>query len=202
MADNYTIKNSDGVVLSIAADEVSSGVYSPRVTVRGLISNPSATLTLPNSVVTYTTGDLMANSATAGSVTALEFDCGSDSFIITGLTAKSNRTSSTTVGNFRLHLYTAALTVDTVGDDGVYSDNVNLGAARYLGSLDFSIVDRRLKDGHVAEGIPTARGYIPVKLSSGTTIYGYVEARSNYARSQVGGNSETLQITLDILPNS
>lgn len=216
MADNYDIKNAAGATITVRAKEVAAGIFSNLVhlmvggtevgptnpvPVRGLIRNPSATLTLPNSTTTYAIGDLVANSATAGSVTPLTFDFESDSFLITGLSVKSNRTAATTVGAFRLHLYSAAPTVDTVGDDGVFGDNVNIGAARYLGALDFSL-DRKHKDGHTGVGIPLLRPYIPIKLASGTTIRGLVEARANYARSQVGGSSETLEITIDAMPNS
>lgn len=169
--------------------------------VRGLIRNPSATLTLPNSTTTYAVGDLVANSATANSVTALSWDCGADSFMVTGLSVKSNRTTATSVGSFRLHLYSAAPTVDTTGDDGIFGDNVNMGSARYLGAIDFNLTSKH-KDGHGGSGIPTIRPYFPVKLASGSTIYGLVEARANYARTQVGGNSETLAIALDVMPNS
>lgn len=216
MADNYQVKDANGSTISISADEVSSGVYSNRVIltssgtdvsstdslpVKGKISNPSATLTLPNSTTTYAVGDLVANSATAGSVTALSWDCESSSFLISGLVVKANRTAATTVGNFRLHLYSAAPTVDTTGDDGVYGDNVNIGSARYLGALDFNL-DRKHKDGHGGVGVPLSRAYIPVKLASGSTIYGLVEARANYARTQVSSASETLTILLDVMPNS
>lgn len=171
------------------------------VNVRGVIRNPSVTLTLPNSTTTYAVGDLVANSATAGSVTALSWDCGSGSFMITGLVVQSNRTATTSVGSFRLHLYSAAPTVDTTGDDGVYADNVNIGSARYLGAIDFNYSHKH-KDGHGGSGIPFVRPYFPVKLASGTTIYGLVEARANYARTQVSSSSETMTILLDVIPNT
>lgn len=172
------------------------------VPVRGLIRNPSVTLTLPNSTTTYAVGDLVANSATAGSVSALSWDCGSDSFLITGLTVKSNRTSTTTAGSFRLHLYSAAPTVDSPGgDDADYTAHVNIGSARYLGSIDFNFLTKH-KDGHTGAGIPYLRPHVPIKLDSGSTIYGLVEARATYGRSQVSSNSETLAIALDVLPNT
>lgn len=218
MADNYSFKDGGGTTLISRAKEVASGIYSNFVhlmvgsaevdtsnplPVRGLITNPSATLTLPNSTTTYAVGELVANSATAGSVTPLEFTVTGESggsFLVTGVVIKSNRTAATTVGNFRLHLYSAAPTVDTTGDRGVFGDNVNMGSARYLGALDFTM-DRRHKDGHGGGGQPVTRAYIPVKLASGTSIYGLVEARANYARSQVSGNSEVFTIALDVIPN-
>ena len=217
MADNYNVKDAGNLTISIAAREASAGVFSPRMTlthngtdvgptnpvpVRGLTRNPSATLTLPNLQTTYAIGDLVANSATAGSVQALSWDCGSDSFMITGLTVKSNRTASTTAGSFRLHLYSAAPTVDSPGGDDVdYTANVNIGSARYLGSIDFNLTTKH-KDGHTGSGIPVIRPYIPISLASGTTIYGLVEARATYARTQVSFSSETHAIALDVLPNT
>lgn len=216
MADNYDFKDAAGLTKTLRAKETTTGVFSNYVhlmtagtetgstnplPVRGLIRNPSATLTLPNSTTTYAVGDLVANSATANSVTALSWDCGADSFMITGLVVKSNRTSPTTVGYFRLRLYTAAPTVDTTGDDGAFADNVNIGSARFLGAIDFSF-DQKHKDGHSGAGAPVLRPYMPVKLASGTTIYGLIEARANYARTQVGGSNETMQILLDVIPNT
>lgn len=218
MADDFNFKDASGTTLKARAKEVASGIFSNFVhlmiggtevdqsnplPVRGLITNPTATLTLPNSTTTYAVGDLVANSATAGSVTPLEFTVTGESggsFLVTGVVIKSNRTAATTVGFFRLHLYSAAPTVDTTGDDGVFGDNVNMGSARYLGALDFAM-DRKHKDGHGGGGQPVTRAYIPVKLESGTSIYGLVEARANYARSQVSGSSEVFTIALDVIPN-
>lgn len=221
MADNYQVKNASGTSITIRAKEVASGIFSNLVhlmvggtevdtsnplPVRGLITNPTDTLTLPNSTTTYAVGDLVANSADGSLVEPLEFTVTGESggsFLVTGVVVKSNRTATTTVGNFRLHLYSAAPTVASgaaTGDDGVFGDNVNMGSARYLGALDFAM-DRRHKDGHGGGGQPVTRAYIPVKLASGTSIYGLVEARANYARSQVSGSSEVFTIALDVIPN-
>jgi hypothetical protein len=219
MSDNYNVKDAAGSTIAIRAKEITAGIFSNFVhlmvggtevdasnplPVRGLITNPSATLELPNSTTTYAIGDLVANSATAGSVNPLTFTVTGESggsFIIVGLSVKSNRLAATTLGSFRLHLYSAAPTVETVGDDGVFGDNVNMGSARYLGAFDFSL-DRKHKDGYGGVGIPILRPYVPIKLASGTTIRGLVEARANYPRTTPGGNPETLEITLDVLPNS
>lgn len=216
MSDNFQFKDANGTTLIQRAKEVAAGIFSPLIhlmvggtevtssnplPIRGKIVNPSATLTLPNSTTTYTAGDLVANSATAASVVPLTFDLGSDEFLITGMRVISNRTTSTLLGQFTLLLYSAAPTVATTGDDGVYSSVVSIGSAKFLGALDFSF-DVQHADGHTGTGIPPVRPHIPVKLASGTTIRGLVRARNAYARSQVGGNAETMEIILDGIPNS
>lgn len=215
---NYATKDGTGTAKNIAVSDLPGGGTLANafqilngttevgdtnpLPVRGLITNPSATLTLPNSTTTYAIGDLVANSATAGSVVPLTFDVArvaAGAFMITGLSVKSNRTAATSLGNFRLHLYDGTPTCDTVGDDGVFSAQVIMGSARYLGAIDFAF-DRQHKDAYAGVGIPILRPSIPVKLASGTTIRGLVEARANYARSQVSGASETMNFNLDVFP--
>lgn len=214
---NLSILDGAGASKSIATSDVLGGgvllnAFIPIVgtseasdsnplPVRGHILNPSATVTLPNSTTTYAVGEIVAASTSPGSINPPSFDCGSDSFLITGMSVWSNRLLTTTTGLFRLHLYTAAPTCQTTGDKGVFASNVNKGSARYLGALDFMLDSQHL-DGFGGFGAPVLRPYIPVKLASGTTIWGLLEARANYARSQVGGTAaETLQIYLDIIPN-
>lgn len=213
-----TLKDSNGNVKTLTvSDSLGGGVLTnafymiaagAEVTatnplpVRGKIANPTATLTLPNSTTTYAAGDLVANSATAGSVTPLTFDLGSDEFMITGLRVISNRLTATTLGQFTLLLYTAAPTIATTGDDGVYASVVSLGSAKFIGSIDFSF-DIQHADGYVGTGVPPVRAYIPVKLAIGSSVYGLVRARNAYARTQVGGTaSETIEFILDGFPNS
>lgn len=160
----------------------------------GAIANPSASFAVPNSAATYAIGDLIANSATAGSVTPMSFAnvarvaAGAASVI----KARMTKTGTGIVGaSFTLHLYGASPTV-TNGDDGVWLSNQ---AATYLGGFEFNLANAKVfSDGVSVNGI-TQTGYpVTVDLASGTTIYGLLEARGAYVRTA----AETFTITLEV----
>lgn len=221
MADNYQFKDATGATLITRAKETASGIFSNFVhlmtggvevdstnplPVGGLAINASDTLTMPNTTTTYAIGDLMGQNTNGSNVTPLTFTVSrtAGSFTITGGRVESNRTSSTTVGQFRLHLYYSAPTILAGagnGDDAVYTTVVT-GATIYLGALDFNL-DRQHVDGYVGTGLVMNRSYIIGKLASGTTIRGLVEARNTYARSNnIGGTAaEYLKFYLDVIQN-
>lgn len=160
----------------------------------GAIANPSANFSVPNSAATYAIGDLIANSATAGSVTPMSFAnvarvaAGAASVI----KARLSKTGTGIVGaSFLLHLYGTSPTV-TNGDDGVW---LSTQAATYLGAFEFSVANAKVfSDGVSINGI-TQTGYpVTADLASGTTIYGLLEARGAYVRTA----AETFTITLEV----
>ena len=160
----------------------------------GAIATPSASFAVPNSAATYAIGDLIANSATAGSVTPLSF--ANVARVAAGaaaiIKARLTKTGTGIVGAaFRLHLYSALPTV-TNGDDGAFLPNQ---AANYLGAFEFGTTNMRVhSDGVACNGV-TQTGYpITVDLSSGTTIYGLVEAAGAYVRTA----AETFTFTLEV----
>jgi len=160
----------------------------------GAIANPSASFSVPNSAATYAIGDLIANSATAGSVTPISFAnvarVAAGAF--SAVRARLHKTGTGIVGAaFRLHLYSASPTV-TNGDDGAFLPNQ---AANYLGAFEFGTTNMRVhSDGVACNGV-TQTGYpITVDLSSGTTIYGLVEAAGAYVRTA----AETFTFTLEV----
>ena len=160
----------------------------------GRIANPSASFSVPNSAATYAIGDLIANSATAGSVTPMSF--ANVARVAAGaaaiIKARLTKTGTGIVGAaFRLHLYSASPTV-TNGDDGAFLPNQ---AANYLGAFEFGTTNMRVhSDGVACNGV-TQTGYpITVDLSSGTTIYGLVEAAGAYVRTA----AETFTFTLEV----
>lgn len=94
------------------------------------IFDTSATFTRPADTTAYTSGDLVANSVTAGSVVPMTF------IVPAGRNAKIYRagikfnSATNTNGKFKLHLYTASPTC-TNGDNGAwlttesgYMDNI------------------------------------------------------------------------------
>jgi len=146
--------------------------------VGGTISNPSATFTRPNDTTAYASGDLVANSTTAGSVAAMTFAVAriaAGSVMLRRCRLQKSGTSVTNA-SFRVHLFAAAPGTVTNGDNGAFSVS---GAADYLGAFDVT-VDRAFTDGALGFGNPVVGFEMGVKLASGTTIRGLIEARAAY----------------------
>lgn len=155
---------------------------------------PSASFTRPADTTAYSSGDLVANSTTAGSVTPMQFTVGriaGGSGMIRRLRLK--KSDATLSGaSFRLHLYNAAPTPSN-GDNGAWLTN---GLANYIGSLDVTM-DRAFTDGATGTGIPTAGAEVNFLLPSGQIVYGLLEARAAY--TPVSG--ETFTALLEVIPN-
>ena len=226
MADNYQVKDANGSTISISADEVSSGVYSNRVIltisgvdvdnsaplpvaadaallageefigkVGGTIANPSANFTRPANTTAYALGDLIANSTTNTSVTPLSWTItrvAASSVMIRRVRLKKSGTS-TTNASFRLHLYRTTPATITNGDNGAWSTSYS----DYIGAFDVTC-DRAFTDAaHGASGNPLNGTDICLKLSSGSTIYGLLEARAAYTP----GNAEVFTVELEAVQN-
>lgn len=152
-----------------------------------------AAFTRPNDTTPYAaSGDLVANSTTAGSVTPMTFNGATplrQAYIVRRVRFQKS-TTTTTNASFRLHLYTALPTV-TNGDNAAW---VSPGS-NYVGSLDVT-VDKVFSDVSVGYGVPVAGSEIIVQPGDGTGLYGLVEARAAYAP----GAQEVFTITLETLP--
>lgn len=153
----------------------------------------SATFTRPADTTAYASGDLVANSTTAGSVAALTFTnvgriAGAGGMIRRARIKKSG--ASVTTASFRLHLYSSAPTTIANGDNGAWQTD---GAANYLGSLDITC-DKAFSDGAVGNGIPTVGAEINF---TSQTIYGLLEARGAYAPA----NGEAFDVSLEVIQN-
>lgn len=160
----------------------------------GLITNPSAAITRPSDTTAYTSGDLLANSTTAGSVTFPAITIAR----VPGGTAMLRRCrlrktgTGTTNANFRVHLFTA-LPTTTGGDNAPLSLS---GSANYLGAFEVS-ADRSFSDGAAGSGAPITGSEISVDLSSGTDIYMAVEVRGAYTPA----SAEALTFIFENFPN-
>jgi hypothetical protein len=146
-------------------------------------SNPSSTFTRPNNTTAYASGNLVANSTTAGSVVPMSWTLGY-SVVTAPVRCKRVRLqkSGTSVTNatFRLHLYGASPTVAN-GDGGAWSTDTS---ANYLGYFDITQQGATLlafTDGCAGWGAFAAGGELNLKLGAGKTIYGLLEARAAYA---------------------
>ena len=153
----------------------------------------------PANTADYASGDIIANSITAGSVVPLKFgDAGATTFpfspngrIVRARLRKSGAT--VTAASFRLHVFSAA-PVPVNGDNGALSTT---GSSNYIGFIDFDGTAATIfSDGVCAVTAPA----IPLgfSLAAGTPIYGLLEARGAYAPA----SGETFTVALEIIPGN
>ena len=150
----------------------------------------AATFTRPADTTAYASGDLVANSTTAGSVTPLSFSVGRAGY---GGSVRRVRVvkSGTTATNaaFRVHLYTTSPTAAN-GDNGAWSTS---GAAGYVGYLDVA-ASLAFTDG--CSGVAAAAAGTELNYTS-ATLYGLLEARAAYTPA----SGETFTVSLELWPN-
>lgn len=153
----------------------------------------TATFARPADTTAYASGDLVANSTTAGSVSALTFTnigriAGAGGMIRRARVKKSG--GNITNASFRLHLYSATPATIANGDNGVWLTD---GAANYLGSVDVTC-DKAFSDGAAGNGVPAVGSEINF---TSQTIYGLIEARGAYTPA----NAETFDVSLEVIQN-
>jgi hypothetical protein len=153
------------------------------------IYNSSASFTLPSGTL-YTANDLVANSATAGSVVPMSFVLGNafgqGQFRLTRVRlAKSS--VGTTGSTFRVHFYSASPTCAN-GDNGAFSTTTS----GWLGSIDTPNMTA-FSDGAAAVGAATAGSEFLIRLASGTTVFCLLQALGGYTPT----NGETVTLTLE-----
>lgn len=157
------------------------------------INNPSASFTRPADTTAYASGDLVANSTTAGSVAPLSFTLGNSfgvgSFRLTRARLIKSGTTATNA-NFRLHLYEASPTPAN-GDNAAWSTNK---AANWLGNIDITSM-LAFTDGCAGTGSAAAGSEMYIRLTAGKTIYGLLEARAAYTPA----NAEVFTVILEEL---
>ena len=207
MADNVAITPGTGA--TVAADEV-AGALHQRVKIsvgadgtaadwEGLVSNyiarPSGNFTRPSDTTAYASGDLVANSVTAGSVDAVSIAVARASGGTGSIRRALLRKSGTGITNsiFRIHLYEADPSTVTNGDNGAWSTS---GVADYLGAIDV-VIDRAFTDGAAGEGVPLAGGEINFDLTGTANVYALLEARGAYTPA----SAEVFTIELEVLQN-
>jgi hypothetical protein len=163
--------------------------------VGGHIANPSASFTRPADTTAYASGDLVANSTTAGSVAPMEFTilrqemgrrAGNSAMIRRAFVRKSG--TGVTNASFRLHLYGSSPTAAN-GDNAAWSTSQ---AATWLGAIDV-VVDRAFSDG--AAGVSAQVEIGRVLGGTGSVIYGLLEARGAYTP----GNAEVFTVELEVI---
>jgi hypothetical protein len=148
----------------------------------------SNTVARPADTTAYASGDLVANSTTAGSVTPLTWTDAADrpggGVSVAGVRIRKSGTT-TTNASFRVHLFSSAPAVAN-GDNAAIVPTL---MAAYLGYVDVT-VGLACSDGAVGLGQPTAP--VPLVLGSGKAAYGLVEARGAYTPA----SAETFSVDL------
>lgn len=143
----------------------------------GKFDTSAATVTRPADTTAYASGDLIANSVTAGSVTpmALTISRANDKGFAIFRVRLSKTNTSITNANFRAHFYRTIPTV-TNGDNGVWlSTNSN-----YMGCFDITM-DKVFSDAAKGVGVPcTGNQIIGVPTTGTQLIYSLLEARAAY----------------------
>jgi hypothetical protein len=148
------------------------------------------TFTRPANTTAYTAADLIANSATVGSVVPLIFPRsrlrGRTSGKITGASIhKSNAT--VTNANFRLHLFNQEKVL-TNGDNGAL---VFSNLSGYIGAID---IDMEVTPTTAGGGAYKHSAAVDLAFNANNNIYGYLEALEAYTPTSGG----TFAVTIDI----
>ena len=158
-----------------------------------VVTQTSASFTRPSNTTAYTSGDLVANNTSAGSVVAMQFTIAVGNGRALKIKSVKLETTSTTAtnGDFRLHLYAADPTV-TNGDNGVWltTESTYIGFITLDALLAFS-------DAIAAVTVPSVDTQLYWRLASGTILYGLLEARAAYDPS----SAEVYEVTLNIEHN-
>lgn len=138
----------------------------------------SQTIARPANTTAYASGQLVANSTTAGSVTPFKL---TNAVRVSGGSGRIERVrlykSGTSITNalFRVHFYRLSPTV-TNGDGG----NWLTSGATYIGAMDITM-DRVFSDGAEGAGIPLVGSGLTFSLDDGVSdVYALVEARGAY----------------------
>ena len=150
-----------------------------------------ANFTRPADTTAYASGDLVANSTTAGSVAAMEFTGSRNMKQVFWIRKVKLHKSGTSVTNaaFRVHFFRAAPTTVTNGDNGAFSVS---GVADYIGAVDVTL-NRAFTDGAAGFGAPIVGNEMIVKQAAGVSIYALIEARGAYTPS----SAEVFTVTLE-----
>lgn len=154
---------------------------------------PTDSFSRPGDTTSYTAGDAIANSTTAGSVTPLKFSMhglGRSGIIRRVRIYKS--TTTTTAASFTLHLFDSTPTLNA-GDNGAFA--VTSAMTGYLGSVALDMSSGAEAGSSAGLADSSAAVAIPIsKPIAGGIVYGLMEAVGAYAP----GNAETFQLWLEI----
>ena len=158
------------------------------------ISGPTSTLALPATTTAYAAGQLIASSATAGSVVVPSFSIKNSGVLIPRLRLSINDATSTAWPgvSVQVDLWSAAPTF-TNGDRGAFLPAT--GTANHLGAYSCTM-SAEYGDGAYAECAPVVGSVATPKLASGATIYWTLQA---VTASGVTGALKTWTLTAEVI---
>ncbi len=158
-----------------------------------VVTQTSANFTRPSNTTAYTSGDLVANNTSGGSVAAMQFTVEVAQGRALKLVSVKLETDNTDAGDatFRLHLHASDPTA-TNGDNGVWLTT----ESTYIGSVDLDTC-KAFSD-EIATVTPfDATQNIYWRLATGVTLYGLLEARAAYDPK----SAEVYTVTLNLEHN-
>lgn len=189
-----TAGSASANVLSVQG--IASGTNLPVVSNNSEVKL-SVSFTRPANTTAYAAGDLVANDTTAGSVAALTFTnavrtAGDCVRIDRARVAKTGTTL--TNASFRLHLF-ETIPVPSVGDNAAFNSSGALsttGGLVYVGSIAVTM-DIGGSDGGSGRGVPSTGSAMTICPTSGTSIFGLLEATAAYTPA----SGETFTVILE-----
>lgn len=154
------------------------------------IIESKATFTRPANTTAYTSGDLVADSTTAGSVVPMAFDLGAQQHSQCFLRRVRVYSTDTSLTNavYRVHLYKTRPT-PVNGDNVAFSTN---NYNNYIGACDVTM-SQAFSDGSFGVGVPNY-GYDINFVSSSENIYGLMEARG----AKTPDSAEVFVVSLEV----
>ena len=165
-------------------------------TMSAAVTGPTSTLTLPATTTAYGSGQLVASSATAGSVVVPSFAIANTAggAAIGRLRLSVNDATATAWPAVKLQvdLWTAAPTF-TNGDRGAFLPAT--GVAGHLAAFTCTM-SAEYGDGAYAECSPAVGSYVIPKLASGTTVYWTLQTA---AAGGLTGASKVFTLTAETL---
>lgn len=181
---------ADSQAVVIATEDLSALSAGPRAISATQFARPANT-------TAYSVGDLVADSATAGSVTAVAIPsavrAAGECIRIERVTLKKSGTSLTNA-NFRVYICSAFPTL-SVGDNAIFNTAGALGISNMdavLGYFDLTM-DRSATAGARGSGTPSLGAALTAKPASGTTLYALIEATTAYTPT----SGETWDLTIE-----
>jgi hypothetical protein len=184
------------VVGKVGIDQTTPGTSNAVFpTVSGdIIINPSNSFTRPANTTAYASGQLVANSVTAGSVVPLTWTASrvaTGNFRVTRA-RMSLSSKSVTNTNFRLHLFNLTTGVSN-GDGASFVPSL---AADEVCEMDITVA---LAGADVSMGYGASNQGVAcdVALGSGSSLFGLIEARAAYTPA----SGETVLVVLEIHQN-
>jgi hypothetical protein len=153
------------------------------------ITSTPVSFTRPADTTAYASGDLVANSTTAGSVVPIKIDVGNEFPNGKSRITRARLTKSGVVAtnaNFRIHLY-ETLPTPANGDNGAWSTDQ---AAHWLGNIDVTSM-LAFTDGCTGTGSAASGSEMFLSLV-GKSIWALIEAKAAY--TPVSGEVFTLTL--------